>query len=104
MTIGQDDKNSLAVYDWEINRIAFSSPVDGAKVTGAAWQDEQSFITVGLKHVKFWSGPKGTLGKIAGKWDPMVSAIWWNNNYVTGGSSGNIYLWSGSNGTPTKAS
>ena len=39
LTIGQDDKNSLAVYDWQINRIAWSSPVCGAKVTGAAWKN-----------------------------------------------------------------
>ena len=40
LTVGQDDKNSLAVYDWEVNRIAWSSPVDGAKVTGGAWKNE----------------------------------------------------------------
>ena len=43
------------------------------------------------------------MGKIPGKWDPMNTAIWSNTNYVTGGSSGNIYLWSGTNGSPTKA-
>ena len=40
LTVGQDDKNSLAVYDWEVSRIAWSSPVDGAKVTAAAWKNE----------------------------------------------------------------
>lgn len=39
LTVGQDDKNSLAVYDWEVGRIAWSSPVDGAKVTAAAWKN-----------------------------------------------------------------
>jgi WD40 repeat protein len=38
LTVGQDDKNSLAVYDWEAGRVAWSSPVDGAKVTAAAWK------------------------------------------------------------------
>ena len=32
LTVGQDDKNSLAVYDWEVGRIAWSSPVDGETV------------------------------------------------------------------------
>lgn len=39
LTVGQDDKNTLAVYDWEINRVAWSSPVCNAKVTGAAWKN-----------------------------------------------------------------
>jgi hypothetical protein len=37
LTVGQDDKNSLAVYDWKINRKAWDSPTGGAKLTGAAW-------------------------------------------------------------------
>lgn len=40
LTVGQDDKNSLAVYNWETNRISFQSPVCGAKVTGGAWKNE----------------------------------------------------------------
>lgn len=39
LSVGQDDKNSLAVYDWEVGRKAWSSPVCGAKVTGAAWKN-----------------------------------------------------------------
>jgi len=37
--VGQDDKNSLAVYDWKIPRIAWHSTVCGAKVTDAAWKN-----------------------------------------------------------------
>jgi len=25
-----------------------------AKVNGAAWKNEDEFVTVGMKHVKFW--------------------------------------------------
>ena len=60
-------------------------------------------MTVGLKHAKFWTSGKGVLGKIPGKWDPMVSAIYWNDKYVTGGSSGKVYCWAGSTGNPTAA-
>jgi microtubule-associated protein-like 6 len=103
LTVGQDDKNSLAVYDWEVGRIAWSSPVDGAKVCGAAWKSETEYMTVGLKHVKLWTEGKGAMGKIPGKWDPMLSVVCWNDKFVTGGSSGNLYFWSGSTGNPTKA-
>lgn len=40
LTVGQDDKNSLAVYNWNASaRPIWSSTVDGAKVTAAAWKN-----------------------------------------------------------------
>jgi len=60
-------------------------------------------MTVGLKHAKLWTEGKGAMGKIPGKWDPMLSVVYWNDKFVTGGSSGNLYVWSGSTGNPTKA-
>lgn len=90
------------MYDWEVGRIAWSSPVDGAKVTAAAWKSETEYITVGLKHAKFWTSGKGVLGKIPGKWDPMVSAICWNDKFVTGGASGRLYSWAGTTGNPAQ--
>jgi len=44
------------------------------------------------------------MGKITGnggKWDPMLSAICWDGKYVTGGTSGAVYLWNGGSGIPT---
>lgn len=102
LTIGQDDKNSLAVYDWEIGRLAWSSPVCGAKVTGGAWRNENEFMTVGQKHVKLWTNNKGVMCKINGKWDPMVSVVSWNDKYVSGGSEGSLYLWTGTASVATK--
>lgn len=40
--------------------------------------------------------------KIPGKWDPMVNVVCWNDKFVSGGSNGNVYLWSGSNGLASK--
>lgn len=59
-------------------------------------------MTVGLKHVKMWNGQKGTMCKVPGKWDPMVSVVYWNSKFVSGGSKGDIYLWSGSTGIQCK--
>ena len=42
--------------------------------------------------------------KLTGKWEPMVSAVSWNDKYVSGGVSGNVYLWAGGAGNPVKAS
>ena len=43
-------------------------------------------MTVGFKHVKLWTNNKGVMCKIAGKWDPMVSVVSWNDKYVSGRS------------------
>ncbi len=40
LTVGQDDKNSLAVYDLKSKTIAWKSTVDGAKVNAAAWKSD----------------------------------------------------------------
>lgn len=61
-------------------------------------------MTVGLKHVKIWNQGKGVMQKLNGKWDPMNCVVFWNDKFVSGGTSGNIYLWGGGAGNPTKAS
>lgn len=59
-------------------------------------------MTVGLKHVKLWDGGKGTMCKVPGKWDPMVNVVYWNDKFVSGGSAGGVYLWTGGTSVMTK--
>jgi hypothetical protein len=59
-------------------------------------------MTVGLKHVKLWTNKKGVMCKVPGKWDPMVSVVSWNDKYVSGGSEGSLYLWSGTTSVVSK--
>lgn len=40
--------------------------------------------------------------KVPGKWDPMASVVFWNEMFVSGGSTGVLYLWSGSTAIITK--
>lgn len=69
MTIGEDEQNSVAIYDWASKRIICKSGVDPDKVFDAAWKNNNEFATVGLKHVKFFTingatltATKGTYG------------------------------------------
>ena len=55
LSIGEDEKNSVAIYDWANKHVLCSSPVDPDKVMDACWKDETEFATVGLKHVKFFT-------------------------------------------------
>jgi echinoderm microtubule-associated protein-like 6 len=54
LTIGGDNDHSVAIYDWARGKLLATSKVDKTRVTCATWKDETSFVTAGLRHVKFW--------------------------------------------------
>ena len=108
---GQDDYNSVAVYNTSnLNNITLigTVKVDGARVLDACWKNNNEFVTVGPKHIKFFkvSGrnitqSKGVYGKV--KKEPLVSAIFAFNKLYTGTDKGNIITWDGSNASSLKA-
>ena len=55
LSIGQDDDNSLAVYDWRKSLLLCTAKVDKTNVLGIDALNAQEFITVGSRHVKLWS-------------------------------------------------
>lgn len=57
ISVGQDDYNSLAIYDWSQQLLLATSKVDGAKVTACGFKEDSDteFFTCGLKHIKFYS-------------------------------------------------
>ena len=113
LSVGQDDDNSLAIYDWQGKILLTTSKVDKAKVSAIAWKNDSQFVSVGPKHIKFWTvtgrnitSKRGIFGQQQ-KQEPLVSVTYayGNNQYcVTGSKSGNIYLWNGDNANkPFKA-
>jgi WD40 repeat protein len=38
-SVGNDDKNTFAVYDWKAGSVIYSGPVSGGKVNGIAWKN-----------------------------------------------------------------
>ena len=106
---GQDDDNSVAVHDWAKSQLIVKTPVDKAKVLDAVWLNNEEFVTVGPKHIKFFAlkgrtinGKRGVFGKIA--LEPLVCACvsFENNTLVTGTSKGNLIVWTGGNATLVK--
>lgn len=55
LSIGDDDFHSVAIYDWVNKRILCNAKVDPDKVFDACWKDDTEFMTVGMKHVKFFT-------------------------------------------------
>ncbi len=54
LSIGEDDDNSLAVYDWKNNKLIATSKVDKNNVLGIDANTPSEFITVGSRHIKIW--------------------------------------------------
>ena len=101
LSVGRDDNNSLAVYDW-MNKIKIcDSKVDRTEVFDAAWQDDQSFVTLTKDSIKFWSLKKGSCSATKGSWGKDKRIILASCEYVegvcfTGGWNGQVIPWQGS--------
>lgn len=106
MANGQDDDNSIAVYDWANNKLVASSTVDKSRVTDCAFKTNTEFVTIGLKHIKFWTlngrsltTNKGIFGSIAIESLICMTYAFDNNSMFTGDAKGNLILWTGRNAT-----
>jgi len=55
LTAGLDDDNSIAIYNWANLRLICTSKVDKSKVTCLVWTSKKTFVTCGVKHIKFWN-------------------------------------------------
>ncbi len=100
---GEDDNNSIAVFDTSnVNKPSFVGlvKVDNSRVLDIAWINNDEFVSVGSKHIKFFkisgrniNGRKGNYGKI--KKEALVSVTFAFGKVFTGGLKGNIIKWEG---------
>lgn len=96
LSFGQDDDNSLAVYDWEKGVLLCTSKVDKTNVLECTFLSETQFITSGTKHLKIWnlagsnvSGKNVSWSALKNKSEAVVSLAALENGQAVGGS------WSG---------
>ena len=64
MSLGEDDFHSVAVYDWTNKTILASTKVDGGKIFGVAWKDDNEFTLVGDKVILTFTLSGGNLNKV----------------------------------------
>lgn len=100
LTVGQDDNNSLAIYDWMNKRMICSSKVDRSQVFDADWKDENNFCTITKDSIKFWSLNGGSCGATKGIWGKDERVVLASSKYVkgvcfTGSWNGLIIPWNG---------
>ena len=100
---GQDDQNSIALWDTSnLNRITLinTAKVDAARVLDITWVDNEQFVTVGPKHIKYFkvkgrniTSSKGSFGK--NKVEPLCCVCSAFNKIFTGTTKGNLISWTG---------
>lgn len=55
LTYGQDDDNSLAIFDWKKGLLLSTSKVDKTNVLDSEFASENNFYSCGSKHLKYWT-------------------------------------------------
>ncbi|KAI9595240.1 WD40-repeat-containing domain protein [Syncephalis fuscata] len=104
--VGSDSTHMVSIFDWRKGGEPLCSvPGHSDKVLELVFHptDPHTFITVGVKHIKFWTydpvantldARKGIFGKL-GEIQPLLSATFVDDKtVVTGCHNGDIYTWS----------
>ena len=99
-TFGQDDDNSMAIYEWESSRLVCTSKVDRSSVLGCDWKSETELTTCGQAHQKVWTQQGANVRGVKGAWgrnkaEPLLECLYVGNVCFTAGWKGCIYPWSG---------
>lgn len=100
LSIGEDDDHSLAVYEWQTNRMVCNSKVDKDAVLGATFISNTELSIFGPKFIKFFtisgqniSSSRGTIGNKP--FEAQFCGTVFNNSFVTGTHAGNLFIWTG---------
>lgn len=102
ISFGKDMDHSCAIYDWANSRQICSTKVGRDVLTDACFKNDNEFLTVGTRHVKFWTMQGSNLSGVRGRWgnersEAIVSATFCfpQNVCFTGGVKGKIFTWQG---------
>ncbi|WAR18910.1 EMAL6-like protein [Mya arenaria] len=107
VSVGLDDNHSIVIWDWRKGEKLATTRGHKDKIFVVKWNpfDPNKLISVGIKHIKFWTqagggftSSRGTFGKIAKNCDMLCLAFGKTADLVySGGSDGNVFVWAGTN-------
>jgi len=100
ISFGQDDDNSLAIYDWENSKLITTAKVDKSAVLGIGWKSESEFVSCGQKHIKMWTLRSSSVSSKRGAWgggsaEPLLEAVYRGSACFTASWKGKIWPWNG---------
>ena len=105
--MGLDENHMIVVWDWRRGEKLATTRGHKDKIFVVKWNpfEAEKLVTVGVKHIKFWTmagggftNSRGRFGTVA-KVDSMLCVTFGKTADVcfTGGANGHIYVWSGVN-------
>ncbi|CAF3682759.1 unnamed protein product [Rotaria sp. Silwood1] len=105
-SVGLDDYRTIVIWDWKKGDKLVSQRGHNDKIFCLRWNphDDDRFVTVGVKHIKFWTkagggmtSKQGVFGKAAGKQGKQnqMCVVFGKTAdiCITGGGDGCIYIW-----------
>ncbi|XP_013391678.1 echinoderm microtubule-associated protein-like 6 [Lingula anatina] len=104
-SVGLDDNHTIVVWDWRKGEKLATTRGHKDKIFVIKWNpyDLNKLVSVGVKHIKFWTqagggftANRGTFGTV-GKLDSMMCITFGKTEDVcyTGGANGEVYIWQG---------
>ncbi|XP_064621338.1 echinoderm microtubule-associated protein-like 6 [Lineus longissimus] len=104
-SVGLDDNHVIVVWDWKKGEKLATTRGHKDKIFVIKWNpyDLNRLITVGVRHIKFWTqtgggftSNRGTFGNVA-KLDTMLCLAFGKDadTCYTGGANGEVYVWQG---------
>ncbi|CAF1210286.1 unnamed protein product [Rotaria sordida] len=113
-SVGLDDYRTIVIWNWKKGEKISSQRGHNDKIFCLRWNphDDARFVTVGVKHIKFWAqagggmtSKQGLFGKIAGKQgkQSQMCVVFGKtvDSCITGGGDGSIYIWTNTSLTRT---
>lgn len=102
-SVGLDDNHCIVIWDWRKGEKLATTRGHKDKIFVIKWNahNNDKLVTVGMKHIKFWTqagggftSKRGIFGSI-GKPDTMMCVCFGRSPEMTysGGANGNIYHW-----------
>eukprot|EP00899_Mesostigma_viride_P008440 jgi/Mesvir1/17598/Mv08830-RA.1 len=100
-TVGLDDNHSVALYDWAAGKLVASAKGDTNRIYYCDFNPKDGrLVTVGEKHVKFFSlengelvGRKGVYGKVGAVSTALSIAFTPDGCTLTGHMGGQVFKW-----------
>ncbi|CAF1527998.1 unnamed protein product, partial [Didymodactylos carnosus] len=105
-SVGLDDYRTIVIWDWKKGDKLASQRGHNDKIFCLRWNpyDDDKFVTVGIKHIKFWQQAGGGMTSKQGvfgtknKKENQMCIVYGKSveTCITGGGDGSIYIWTNS--------
>lgn len=97
LAVSLNDDHEIFLFDLKENRMFASSKGGPTKILDCVFKNENEFVTVGIKHFKYWMIKNGNVyakDGFFGQCDNKLGlVVFHNGNFITGSANGELTVW-----------